>query len=899
MNEEDVFSNAIEKKTPEERDAYLDAACAEDLGLRERVEALLAAHENPDSFLKDPVGNPAETIDYSPVREGPGAVIGRYKLREEIGKGGMGVVYVAEQEEPVRRKVALKIIKPGMDTSEVIARFEAERQALALMDHPNIAKVLDAGSTESGRPYFVMELVRGIPIAEYCDKKKLSIQERLDLFVRVCQAVQHAHQKGVIHRDIKPTNVLVADHDGKPVPKVIDFGVAKATNRRLTERTIYTRFQQMIGTPMYMSPEQAEFSGLDVDTRSDIYSLGVLLYELLTGATPFDKEHFATAAYDEIRRIIREEDPPKPSTKISVLGETATEVSVARQTDPKKLHQVVRGDLDWIVMKAMEKDRTRRYDTAAAFAADVQRHIDDEPIEARPPSTSYRVSKFVRRNKGPVAAASALVVALAVGTVAVSAILVYALHKKREAEATLEDLKILLLDRALMFAITGDIERAQPAIRDAAAAGVTPAWEVALLGLTHHWRGDPAKAQDYLSAARTAAPNDFAIEAAYRHSLAGHEWGRFLGESEEWKDGIGLTPIAPVDFLFEAMNEAWFAPSHAIETLERAGPWCDTTCGHLVKAWALANSSLETTDPERADQCADQALDELIELRSRVPDDNGYVLACELYVRQVKARVLRQRKREDEAANNLARANEVAKELADYSASWHARRPRASFLFNIGDQASAVDAWIGVMESGATSYDPIYFAACLYGAGEENRALEILRRNRSAANPLHQIAEHQLRAMQGADKSTLRDLDVPMTWNTPDKNQLCAALSIWLLGGDLEGARHRAEKILAESGSEPASGYKLVVKYIAGQVGPIEFKRDYVKPYCWGPDPDYYIGLTKLIEGDPEGAKEHFKLCVDRGVFLLHEYSWSKAILERMRETESGSSQTPPQESRE
>ena len=329
---------------------------------------MLAAHDHPDSFLDDPASDVAKTIDPSPVAECAGAIIGPYKLREQLGEGGMGVVFVAEQERPVRRKVALKIIKPGMDTKEVIARFEAERQALALMDHPNIAKVLDAGSTESGGPYFVMELVRGIPITEYCDQAKLTVRERLALFIQVCQAIQHAHQKGIIHRDVKPSNVLVTLHDGKPVPKVIDFGVAKATNQRLTERTIYTRFAQIIGTPMYMSPEQAALSGLDVDTRSDIYSLGMLLYELLTGTTPFDKERFDKAAYDEIRRIVREEQPSKPSTKISTLGNNATTVSRTRGTDPHSLSKFVLGDLDVIVMKAIEKDRTRRYDTASGLA---------------------------------------------------------------------------------------------------------------------------------------------------------------------------------------------------------------------------------------------------------------------------------------------------------------------------------------------------------------------------------------------------------------------------------------------------------------------------------------------------------------------------------------------------
>jgi serine/threonine protein kinase len=424
MREEQLFHQALEQ-SPDRRAAFLDAACSSDVALRERLEALLRACDNPGSFLQLPAAAVySPTLVERPATEAPGMVIGPYKLLEQIGEGGFGNVFMAEQTAPVRRMVALKVIKPGMDTRQVIARFEVERQALALMDHPNIAKVLDAGTTQTGRPYFVMELVRGVPITTYCDQRQLSPRERLDLFITVCQAVQHAHQKGIIHRDIKPTNVLVTQHDDRPVVKVIDFGVAKAMSGQLTDKTLFTGFSQMIGTPLYMSPEQTEMSGLGVDTRSDIYSLGVLLYELLTGTTPLSHKRIEDAGFDEILRMIREEEPPKPSTRLAQSSETLPAISARRHMEPAKLTKLMRGELDWIVMKTLEKDRSRRYETASAFAADVQRYLRDETVEACPPSPWYRFRKFARRNKRGLLSASAVVLATLL-TATVSGVLIW------------------------------------------------------------------------------------------------------------------------------------------------------------------------------------------------------------------------------------------------------------------------------------------------------------------------------------------------------------------------------------------------------------------------------------------------------------------------------------------
>jgi len=448
----DIFLGALDA-APAERAAFLDEACAGDATLRRQVEALLRVHNEPDSLLDSPridLGLPAVaaassslTLD-QPITEASGTKIGHYKLLERIGEGGMGEVWMAEQFEPMQRKVALKIIKEGMDTRQVIARFEAERQALALMDHPNIAKVFDAGATDAGRPYFVMELVKGTPITTYCDDHRLTLRERLELFLPVCQAIQHAHQKGIIHRDIKPSNVLIAPYDGQPVPKVIDFGVAKAIGERLTERTLYTGFGSVVGTLEYMSPEQAELNNQDIDTRSDIYALGVLLYELLTGTTPLGRERLTHAAFTEMLRAIREEEPPKPSTRLSDSKETLVSIAEQRHTEPARLSRLMRGELDWIVMKCLEKDRTRRYETANGLAHDIENYLLDEPVLACPPRAAYRLKKLIRRNKGPVAAVALVLLALMGGIAGTTWGLVRAQRARREAQARTAETQAVL-----------------------------------------------------------------------------------------------------------------------------------------------------------------------------------------------------------------------------------------------------------------------------------------------------------------------------------------------------------------------------------------------------------------------------------------------------------------------
>ena len=557
-----IFLQAIDEDDPIDRLTYLDSACGEDVSLRESVEALLAAHERPAALLDHPIGAglsaSAVALDITndisvQSKDDPldhiGMQVGPFKLMEQIGEGGFGLVFVAEQERPVRRRVALKVLKPGAASKEVIARFESERQAVAMMNHPNIAQVFDAGVTADHRPYFVMELVRGLPITEFCDKKQMNIRERLNLMIDVCSAVHHAHQKGVIHRDIKPSNVMVTLHDSKPVAKVIDFGVAKAIGQKLTDKTVYTRFHSMIGTPLYMSPEQAEMSGLDIDTRSDIYSLGVLLYELLAGTTPFDRGRMDSAGLDEMRRIIREEEPPRPSTRLSTLDRTLSTIADCRRVDTHRLASTLQGDLDWIVMKSLEKDRSRRYDSAASLADDVRRYLNGEPIVARPPSAIYQFQKFARRHRVVIVTAALVGCSMLAGTVAS----LWQMSKAIEAHQELEQFAENLTQASVLVA-SGQTHADAGRWREAAsdydnAVAIQPTYflprvqRAQLYARIHLW---PEAADDYAfalnSGASTSQPQWLGVPALFFYT--GHDEA-FLQLAQQFQRQLLKDPNEP------------------------------------------------------------------------------------------------------------------------------------------------------------------------------------------------------------------------------------------------------------------------------------------------------------------------------------------------------------------
>jgi eukaryotic-like serine/threonine-protein kinase len=595
--EEALFVLALEKP-PEKRGVFLDVMCDGDSALRQRLEALLAAHKQPATELALPAAEAAATVQATAVSEPPdeavGQTLGRYKLLERVGEGGFGSVWAAEQREPVRRRVALKIIKLGMDTKQVVARFGAERQALALMDHPNIAKVLDAGTTDTGRPFFVMELVKGIPITQYCDHEKLGTKERLDLFIKVCHAIQHAHQKGIIHRDIKPSNIMVTLHDGVPVPKVIDFGIAKATQQELTELTIYTQHHQFIGTPAYMSPEQAEMSGLDIDTRSDIYSLGVLLYELLTGTTPFDSKELMKSGVDEMRKIIREREPVRPSTRL-----TRDRASAKSPIENRK--SKIENDLDWIVMKCLEKDRARRYESANGLAMDLKRHLTSEPVLARPPSTAYRLQKAFRRNRLAFASVAAVGAALVAGVTVSTWQAVDATRAQNTAQLERDNAQMAqrqaeeerLAAEQSRNAERFQRERAEEARRDLRRNSYVSDIQVAHLALQeHNLERARTLLRKYLPDTRAPGPTSFDSPAsAHLEDLRGFEW-RYLWKRSQGQETYSFHPHPDAPTYSNNVSYVVFSPDG--NTFATAG-------GPNLRVWETSSRRLLAVLAESAE----------------------------------------------------------------------------------------------------------------------------------------------------------------------------------------------------------------------------------------------------------------------------------------------------------
>jgi serine/threonine protein kinase len=732
LDEETIFHTARKIDNLEARAEYLDQICADDANLRSRVEALLDVHEQEGEFLKSA---PAlgVTQELATISEGPGQQIGRYKLLQKIGEGGFGVVYMAEQQRPVRRKVALKIIKPGMDSKAVIARFEAERQALALMDHLNISRVLDGGATESGRPYFVMELVRGVPITEYCDKNSLSMYERLRLFATVCQAVQHAHQKGIIHRDLKPSNVLITLADDEPVVKVIDFGVAKALNQQLTEKTLFTALGHMIGTPQYMSPEQAEMSCLDVDTRSDIYSLGVLLYELLTGTTPLEGERLRTAGYAEMQRLIREEEPPKPSTRLSTSGEKLTIIAKHRGASPETLHKTIRGDLDWIVMKALEKDRARRYANASNFSDDLKRYLSDEPIDARSPSSAYRMSKFVRRNKGPVAVTSIVALTLLVGTGIAYYGLIEAtaeatradaaairakasadenLRLASELEGTLKRLQGELLDRAVADALAGDLAAAEDSLTRARQAKAPAELVRVIESLAYMYGGRLNQAIEALESLKTENETNLTVLAAccWAHFNAGHFqeytelWERIAHLDVEQgvpRDDYERILLAQTKVFAVEGKECRALISDLDDIISRHPRWGIAYAIRSEAKTQLAKQSRRLLDLEDAQADADMA--------ERYHPDNPFVLVSSLlaYVTSIELARHQKSATTDEMHQLEERAARVSVRLEDCPDYYLGRNMRLHYYYLMEREEAFEDEYRGLLADGIGGDQPL------------------------------------------------------------------------------------------------------------------------------------------------------------------------------------------------